>query len=135
MFRRGLLPLTLMVLFVIGLLSVGAYAVWSQAYASGLAAGAAAAGNVVPYAPHFVGFSPFFFGLMFFFKIALLLLLFLVIIKIFRFWSWRRAGGPQGGPWGGHRHWRHGGGSRESEEGPSRDKPEQAGPNDEPRGR
>ena len=94
MFRRRLVPVLLIVLLVVGLLTIGGYAGWSQGYSAGVAEGVE--GGTVVYAPYADGFSAGFFGIALFFKIALFLLLFFFIASLFKFWGWRTAGGPHG---------------------------------------
>ena len=123
MLRKGFVSFLVVALIVMGLLGLGGYAGWSQGYAAGLATGA---GGAVPaYVPFAYGFTPVFFGIGLFFKFAFLLLFFFIIFKMFRFFTWRMAGGPQGGPpWGRHRHgdgghgpWNRGGRRGSSEDG------------------
>jgi hypothetical protein len=105
MFVRRIFALILVVLLVIGLLSIAGYAGWSQGYTMGHLAASGEGGTVAPYAPYAIGFSPFWFGIGLFFKLGLLLLLFLVVAKCFGFWAWRMASGPQGKYWA--KHWPH----------------------------
>lgn len=123
MLRRGIVSFLVIALIIMGLLGLGGYAGWSQGYAAGLATGAEVA--VPAYVPFGYGVAPIFFGIGFFFKFAFMLLFFFLIFKMFRFFTWRMAGGPQGGPpWGGHRHgeghrgpWNRGGRGGSSGEG------------------
>lgn len=108
MFGRRGFGIIWVVLLIIGLLALGGYAGWSQGYMMDLAAGGGEGARVAPYPPFAFGygFFPLFFGLGIFFKLAFFLLIFLFIAKIFRFWTWRTAGGPPGEYWGrrhGHR--------------------------------
>ena len=100
MFRRGSILVVLIGLFVFGLLGVGGYAGWSQGFDAGLVAGAQ--GEVPAYVPYAIGFSPVFLGVALFFKVALMFLILFGIFRMFRFFAWRTAGGPQSGPWGRH---------------------------------
>jgi hypothetical protein len=105
MFFRRIFALILVLLLAIGLLSIAGYAGWSQGYTMGHLAASGEGGTVAPYAPYAIGFSPFWFGIGLFFKLGLLLLLFLVLAKCFGFWAWRMAGGPHGKYWA--KHWHH----------------------------
>ncbi len=105
-FRRRIFAVLVIALLVIGALTLGGYAGWSQGYATGLATGGEAS-VVVPYAPYGFGFHPFFWGIGLFFKLAFFFLFFLMIAKFFGFWAWRMAGGPPP-HWAKHRHWPHG---------------------------
>ena len=108
MFGRRIFAVLLLVLFVIGLLSLGGYLGWSQGYMAGLAAADGGEGVVGPrafYGYGFFPFFPFFFGFGLFFKFAFLLLLFFLIFRMFGFWRWRMAGGPPG--WGKYHHRHH----------------------------
>jgi hypothetical protein len=106
MFGRRGFGIIWMVLLIIGLLALGGYAGWSQGYMMGLAASSGEGARVVPHPPfgygYGYGFFPLFFGLGIFFKLAFILLFFLFIGKVFRFWAWRTAGGPPGEHWARH---------------------------------
>lgn len=129
MLRRGLVSFLVIALIVAGLLGLGGYAGWSQGYAAGLVTGA---GGAVPaYVPFAHGFSPVFFGIGFIFKFLFLILFFFIIIRMFKFFTWRMAGGPQGGPpWGRHGHGegRHGPWGRKGRGGSSEESSETIDP-------
>ena len=105
---------------LVGLLTVGGWAIhrasWSQGYAAGQLAAGSEESEVVPETlPHmpyglgyprwYLGFPPFFFGLGLIFKIGLLFLLLVVIGNVFRWLTWRKVM-MTGGPWamGTHHH-------------------------------
>lgn len=96
--RRRIVPLVLVALLFVGLLGLAGYAGYSEGYSVGVAEGVEGVGRFGD------GFAPYFIGVGLFFKIALALLLFFVIVKIFGFFAWRTAGGPRGGYGPGH--WR-----------------------------
>ncbi|MDX1523813.1 MAG: hypothetical protein R3264_19455 [Anaerolineae bacterium] len=104
-FRGGVFRILFVLLLIGGLLSLGGFFGWSQGYTAGLAAADGGARAVGPYPVYGFGFFPFFWGFGLIFKLGLLLLFFLFIGKIFRFWRWRGAGGPQGSGWGGPGHY------------------------------
>lgn len=109
MFGRRIIGVILVVLLIGGLLSLGGYLGWQQGYAMGSLAAAGESGQVVPRPFYGVGFYPFFplfFGFGLIFKLLFFLLVIFLIARMFRFWSWRTAGGPPGHRWG--RHWHHG---------------------------
>lgn len=109
MFRRGFLPLLLIVLLVFGLIGMGNSAAfrsgWSQGYYAGQRADGT--GDAVesapdrPYGydgPRFgpgFGFFPFFWGAGLFLKLFLFLLLFGLMARLF-FRPWRRDGWHRG---------------------------------------
>jgi len=108
MFGRRLIGIILVLLLIGGLLSVSGYLGWQQGYAMGSLAAAGDGGQVVPHPYYGVGFFPFFplfFGFGLIFKFLFFLFLIVLIAKMFRFWTWRTAGGPPGYGWG--RHWHH----------------------------
>ncbi len=102
MFRgRGFIRLLFLGLLIIGLMSLGGYFGWSQGFASGLAAadGADGIARAYPVYPYYgFGFFPFFFlgGI---FKLFFFIFFFGFLFKMFGFWRWRMAGGPE--------HWKH----------------------------
>ena len=108
MFGRRIIGVILILLVIGGLLSLGGYLGWQQGFAMGSLAAAGEGGQAVPrayYGMGFFPFSPFFFGFGLIFKFLFFIFLFMLIAKMFRFWSWRTAGGPPGYGWG--KRWHH----------------------------
>jgi hypothetical protein len=120
MFRNRILFVILFLVLALGLFSLGGYIGWSQGYASGTVAAAAAGdgGELVAPRPFYGGgfypwpyygprFFPIFFGFGLFFKFAFFIFFIFLISRFFGFWGWRMAGGPPG-YWRGHRWGHHG---------------------------
>ena len=123
MSKRWFLWRALAALSFVGLLIVGGLAIyylgWSQGYGTGPLATPGEAEAPLPYWPHGPGYigRPFAFAMCtgLIFKLGMLLLLFCIIGKVFRFFAWGMVGGPwlRGGPWGRqwarrwHRHHHH----------------------------
>ena len=94
--RTGMVRLLLVTVFGIGLLALGGYLGWSGGYTVGLADGGEGIHGHWP--------GGLFLGFGLFFNLIFILFLVFLVAKIFRFRSWRTAGGPRG-------YWsRHGGG-------------------------
>ena len=123
MSKRWFLWRAVAALIFVGLLIAGGVAIyylgWSQGYGTGPLPAEGETVAPLPYLPHRfgyvghpVGFAPFLCGAGFF-KIGLLILMFCIIGKIFRFFAWGMVGGPwmMGGPrsrrWARHWHRHH----------------------------
>jgi len=107
--------LVLAALAAAGLLIVGGpiayHAAWPQGYGIGQQVPGGEEGPTAPRVPYgywypgrYFGFIPLLCGLGFFFKVGLILLLVVAIIKFCRFRAWGKAVGPNGQRWPWHRH-------------------------------
>ena len=122
MFKNRFLVIALAALVLIALLVVAGLAVhyvgWSEGYAAGQVALEGDGDEAVPYGPFGLRlpgrprvFAPYFLGVGPILRIVLLIVLFVIVVKLFRFVIWGVAGFPMmagmmaARPW--HRHARH----------------------------